>query len=1023
MKRFFNSLSAGLLSFALVHSAAAETSPIFINNSPMFAPPDIAPQVDATAFVNRSQFTVNSGFYSFTAFDIIGIVTGGSVSYDFFNTLNFTNTGSGMMSGSPGFRFDFVTNVVTTQVSYQIINNNVVQVTNQVTNAVRLSSSTFDNLGTISGSPTLLIYSTNINSPGLLSTTSGGIVRMRGSGVNLARGGVRAGQVEQFFFGGGFSTGSNYWNDAGVSDLYWGLGTNNVLGGAGTPMRLDTGFFTLPFPRSPIHQVLYAGSTFTNTISIPGFRFAFFTNFFFPQSDFAAFARTNQINPSNTVVQVVFVNTNSVTGDTNFSTDVRFVPNFQAQDDGGATAIVQFQMIDFDIIDRRNITNYVYFIDESAFPTNIFLARNLVGNTRKPNTYTISRGTPFQWMTAQPANAEFSPDLIWNSNYRSNAVSMFYAAYSAQIGEPSFASDDFGLGQVFTPPVEPTNMAGRIEIVSDSLNLDQTRLRAESFIGIRTDNLISNRVAQVDAPYLAYHLASVEPVIEITNMAPAAVRRLSGSLAAWTGIWTNVLTNVTLTVTNTLDTNLVTTRFHVLIVDNALRTMQPVVMQDFSLRANHVILSDPLRIGRSFHLEADSLHVLQGIQLAPNANWAATNVLRLRNLTNDGIIAGSRMLNFGEDRPQPFENIVNRGTISGAATFVRAQNLDNTGTLQATAGELGIHAGTFLLTGSPDNPARLIANSDIRISAHDMLASNSIIQAGGTFPGGLFLRVTNELSDRSFRSADGWVTFTNEWITTAGFSLLQRPAAGTLIGTRIHSMPVNAFAEVRHVWSAQDRGPVNEGFHNNHAVGHLILDGLPFTLFRFSGTGGNNALYVDYLELRNYATNYMTSLQVDPNFTIYFAHANIGPERLEARTGGRLRWVSSFTGPNSSTNITYPSGRTYTFNVALAQSNDIDSDGDGIVNSQDPTPFHVPGEEDPVTMQIASLDSDRLSISWVAPSHHVNTLEWKGDFLGANWQTLTNFTQGRASRQVTVIEPVTSRSNKLYRVRVSPVSP
>ena len=64
------------------------------------------------------------------------------------------------------------------------------------------------------------------------------------------------------------------------------------------------------------------------------------------------------------------------------------------------------------------------------------------------------------------------------------------------------------------------------------------------------------------------------------------------------------------------------------------------------------------------------------------------------------------------------------------------------------------------------------------------------------------------------------------------------------------------------LWAGQDLGPVAAGYSNNAALGRLILDGLTNTTqFWFQpATGtpatGTNALYVDYLEFRDYMTNF-----------------------------------------------------------------------------------------------------------------------------------------------------------------------
>src|SRR5258708_35234193 len=87
--------------------ASAGTSPIYINLVPLVSPPATAPQIDATAFVNQSQFDVNTGFF---------ILPGGgffffnSLPFQTVNTLFFTNKSFGEMVTATGFPFTFVQN-------------------------------------------------------------------------------------------------------------------------------------------------------------------------------------------------------------------------------------------------------------------------------------------------------------------------------------------------------------------------------------------------------------------------------------------------------------------------------------------------------------------------------------------------------------------------------------------------------------------------------------------------------------------------------------------------------------------------------------------------------------------------------------------------------------------------------------------------------------------------------------------------------------------------------------------------
>ncbi len=199
------------------------------------------------------------------------------------------------------------------------------------------------------------------------------------------------------------------------------------------------------------------------------------------------------------------------------------------------------------------------------------------------------------------------------------------------------------------------------------------------------------------------------------------------------------------------------------------------------------------------------------------------------------------------------------------------------------------------------------------------------------------------------------------------------------------------------------------------------MDGGNNSKFAFQGVGTNNAIYVDYLELLNgAAANFNTAIVGASNFRIYFANANIRASVLDGAAGGRLRWVRDFTGPLSSTNITYPSGNTYTFNIALVTDNDLDSDGDGLVNSQDPTPILV-SESVVLSVSLAPAPLRAAALSWRALGYSSNFVEFKSAANAANWQPLTNFAQGPFSWPVTVMDPLSTNGvSRVYRLRVDP---
>jgi len=978
-------------------AVGAATSPIYVSDSPVIAPPDIAPQIDATAFVNRSTFSVSSAL----------LIT--PLPYETDNTLFFTNTGSGVMFGDPGYRFRHSTANLRTPMDTWV---------NQ--GSISAGSSLF----LISGANVnwLLVEATNIISTGPLSVGSQGLVRLHGRNIDIRRNGLRSGQFQTntgFIFGSSAGA-SNYINDVGIIDFYWGEGTNNTIDGSGNTMVLNGGgglddlSYTLPFPQSPYHEVIQdfgLGSRFTNLVTVPFFSFG---------GNYDAVAYTNQLGPTNFAVQVIFYPTNSF--DSNYFRAARFYPEF----DGGATAVVGFQSSDFDIVAQTFITNAVFLVDVLAFETNVFLARNLnTTATRRPNTYAVTRNMPFEFdpaFGAIPGNTAYNPSLLYNpATYLSNRVQILYTGYSVNVSSINTP----GTTIIGSPLTNPTNFPGRVEIVGNNVNLDQSRVRADTTFILRAQNVTSNRLAQVDAPFVIFDVGTVEPVLVVSNIAPAFVRRLNGSIAAWSGTWRNY--EVTGGATNAID-------FHVLIVEDSLQPLQSVIVNEFRVRGNHIIISDIISVGSALEIDSRSLDISGQLGLPFGSSWGATNVHNLLSFTNRNVLNIDGSAYFGADRTNAYENFVNWGTVSSASQFLRTENFDNSGTMIANGGLLSVSALDAKLTGGPtliftnvftniffgftnvvtnivtnSIGATLAGNGDIELNVAELVVSNSIISAGfSSTPGGLVLNATNRLVDAGPGAP-------NHWTVKAGFVSRIRPAVSDLLGTRIRSIAL-PFAEVFSSWAALDLGPVTDGYRNNLALGRLTLDAQnPFSLFRFVNNQPGRALYVDYLDFQNYATNINQAIAIDPNTTLYFADSNLEAEKLDGALGGRLRWVPWFAGPLSSTNLTYPSGQEVTLNRALVASRDRDDDNDGIVNAEDPDPILVPV----LTVTVSTAPSRSAILTWDSVAAYTNRVQFKTSLTQVGWMEMTSIVNGPVNTQLQVVDPVPAGApEKYYRVRV-----
>jgi hypothetical protein len=1049
MKKFFiTTLLAGL---ALTGGAAP--ADVYVNSSPATT----LPQVDATAFINRSTIDL------FT-----------TLPWRAQNVQNWTNTG--IMTGSPGYQFQYDRSGKTTSRRVRANSKNLT-----------LPSVSFYNEGDISATTLLSINAASIFNSGRLETSEGGrlIILSTNGTADLTRSSIRVGPAT------GLSalcdvqaTGaSNYFPDASISDLYWGAGRNNAIGTNGSPVILASlpfggtvyGSFTLPVPFTPYHESisLSAGRPFTNRFT------------FLPAgcgTNYRAFVlSTNTFDLDTglplTLNTIVFVPDKTTLIESNLDVAVRFIPD-QGPAGVAFSPVVELRSIDFDIVEQQFSTNYITFIDSTSAQTNVILARPFntgtgrPASTRRPSTYNIIRGR--YCFFDDTTNFVAEPNTPYDSNifsaplYVTNRASTIYAAYSAQIGvvsntatlTPNLIRDDlFALG-ANPAATDPTNFTGKVEIVARGLNLDNARIRAENFISIKAENLTSNFVAQMDAPYIDYNVASTNSPLVISNLTPSSVSRLSGQISAWTGVWTAPATN------QFGATNLV--RFHVLLLDNCLRSEQPVTMNRFSVRTPQLTIYDNLLINSGVLLNAPTLTIKSNVTLAlpQRADWAYTNVQNLLNFTNEGIVNvqggvyfgafESGHLNFFKPKkgkkkkkiatPPPLQSFENSGSISGSAFFLRSTNVSFTG-FDFVPSLINANNGVVSVVGSQihfDN-SYLFAGSDAEYHGQDLRINSSYLTAGTTsnqfgraIRGSLTLNATNSLGDAGLNSG-------NLFLVTAGVRAPTFPAfPGDFLGTHIY-VAAGPFWEAPIVWPAQNLGAAPAGFSNNLAVGRLTLDGAQGNLFRFRSPTTNTAIYVDYLELLNTATNYNFALGVSPGFTIYFADANISPDKLDAQGGGRIKWVSNFLGAQSSTNILYPNGITYTFNAGVIRSMNRDDDGDGFENGIDCTPIPVPGFDTfgqqcvnpaplassaakALTGYVINLDialapnGGGVVLNWDAPANSANTVEFTESLSAATWQTLTNFINGPVDARVTVKDAAVAPT-RIYRVLVGAGKP
>ena len=960
----------GLTGLAMVSAALGRTDPSYINSVVILCPPSIPPMIDATNFINNSALidnTLNSLFVTpFTT----------------ANTVNFTNFG--VLGALEGFQFDTFNTRAARHVSAGTVYNAPSAVINAGgTNYGPYFATNALFYGLLGGGSECLVWATNIINRGTIEMGQDSLLYLQGQNVSLSGGLVSMEGFESGLgFGlvfGGLATSS--FGAAGMFDGYWGLGQ--------TAQNYNpVGSFTSAFPNSPPHWVTNRDYTVMEQfLSLP--------------SGTAYVNPAFTLGPSNFLYQVVFLQNT----DQSISNNVYFTGFFGA----AGAPVVEWVWPATNIITGLVQTNHLYFEDNMIGITNLVLTTNGVappntayGWTYIPTNYLFFQsGSSFFGTPAIPGLPQglIGPSTNWTTEF---------TAYEA-IFQPTTVIPGELAGQTFT------NMPGRIEILADKqLDLRSSRISGLNYLRLTsTNNFTQDANTRILTAVADYNLGVTNPTLVVSNLLAPTCPRLNGYIDVFSTRWTNI------------DSAFNTNTYFVTMVDSHVASSSPSYLQNLTLHATNVVISDVLNVLSNITIDAKNLWITTngaraqtpaGVLNIPSGLPLDAKALpRLQTLTNYGVISVQNAATFGS-ATKPYWDFVNRGVVQVQGCSIWATNFESTGLIDAGAGPISLSATTASISGGAfDAPF-----SDIILGASSLLVSNQFLNAGHS----LILWPTNSLGDGGTANGNVWLA------GPLGFNLPILPPIGNLLGTTItDSAPAWSFVSCQ--WAGRDLGPVAVGYSNNSAIGRLILDGgTPGSSFTFSAPTGNNALYVDYLEFRNNMTNFdangnLANLYFDPGMKIYYAQLIINgiswAEKLNHKNGGGLNWVSSYAGAFSSTNMVYPDGTTNLLNLALVQSCDLDSNGNGIPNCLDLAPVLVPSTV-ALTAALTNAPQRQVVLSWSSVPYSANTVFYKPSLAATNWQVLTNFVVGAAGGRQRVVDPAVA-GGRYYRVRVDVASP
>jgi hypothetical protein len=935
---------------------AGEIGQVFNYTVPGTPPPNI----DATTFDNENQFTIN-----FTA------ATANPEIFETWNTINYTNNGL-MIANAPlstngifltiapgcGYLFDTqTTNVIDHQMAGTFYNPGTIRV-----NSVTDNSDDFFFLLTAGE---LTVDATNIINPGIVTLGEDGLMQFTGQSVDLTRSQLNVENLNTLynvlsnsFPGVTFEIPLNY----NVLAALVGHETNYI-----DPFIN----FALPNPASddflpPLYLGLKNATAYVQTTAI-------FTNLNLVRAVFIS-------NPIPSVTNNVYFNTSfgfgffddilvGWTGSyVNPATGVQTTDNMYLEDDFG------------------EITNLQVIVD----PVNYFWFQN----------------EPFFLGPPAPSGLPFG---TFNNSFITND----FAYESVQMIGTSVATN----ASLSNPSGALSNLLGRIQVnASHDLNLNLAQIAGASYMSLTATNQFNgSQNAAIFSPYSDISLGVTNGFLSVSNLLEPSVPNWNGPIQVFSARWT------------TVDAFGNTNIYHVLLVNSDVQATTTPEVQNLTLHATNLVVSDTFNVFGKLSIDATNLTLTQNLNTGGVGSqdgelnlqsvpivWA-NSVPNVRNLTNNGAIRTLNIASFGSSQ-SPYYNFISTGLIMDAGAQIWAGNFNCSGTFSNVFSA----SAPFTLQQSTNAVLTnlvLSAGGDVSISTSTLVASNVVLSAGRS----LTLVATNLVTDQ-IPSGPTTLTNGNIWTVGAtainngkGLSLPLNPTNGDLLGTTITNIaPSNV--QYNFTWAGNDYGATTAGFSNNAAIGRLILNGLSSSAgpeFVFSGTGVSNAMYVDYLEFDGTATNEssynFSKLKINSNMVVYFAQAFMNgnsvaekidqASRFNGQNNGRLIWVPSYSGHFSYTNIV-SGGVTNAVNAALASSPDIDSNGNGVNNASDPSPFFLASQLH-FTEALTNVPPLSVKLTWATIPLATNYVYYRTNLLSTNWMQITNFTFASTNLPIT----------------------
>ena len=244
-----------------------------------------------------------------------------------------------------------------------------------------------------------------------------------------------------------------------------------------------------------------------------------------------------------------------------------------------------------------------------------------------------------------------------------------------------------------------------------------------------------------------YNLGVTNATLTFSNLLAPTCPRLNGYVDVFSTRWTNI------------DSANITNTYFVTMVDSHLSGSSPSLVQNLTLHATNVVISDVLNVLSNITIDAYNLMITTngpGAQTpAGQLNFPLGQALGRQRSSPAADLDQLRRHQRSERRlslaaaAQPYWHFVNHGSVPAQGCSIWATNFENTGLIDAGPGPINLTATSAVLSNGVFNAPF----NDIILGAGSLFISNQVLNAGHS----LTIWATNSLSDGGTASGNIWL--------------------------------------------------------------------------------------------------------------------------------------------------------------------------------------------------------------------------------------------------------------------------